>query len=318
MKAVMYHYVRDFDKGYPQLHFLHIDDFSKQLDYFERKYGFVKKNDVLNWVRTGKDLPKGIVLTFDDGLKDHYSNVFPKLIEKNLWGIFYIPTSVLVSKRILGTQKIQFMLAKYGGNKVLKSLWDIISDEDLISEFKENHDRSIYINRSDDIDSLLVRKILNYYLDQSIKDDITDELFSYFFQDEEQLFKSIYLNKREMVEMNDRGMIIGSHSISHHPLTNLTHAQQVIEVEESLRDINSHIKELEIKTFSHPFGLPSTHDQNIYEILKSQNVDFSFAVESRDIVTNDIIKNKYCLPRFDCNEFKFGSSFISQLKESKN
>lgn len=47
MKSIMYHYVRDFDEKLPNLKHLHIDDFKKQLDYFEKKFGFVSQEEFL-------------------------------------------------------------------------------------------------------------------------------------------------------------------------------------------------------------------------------------------------------------------------------
>ena len=44
MKAVMYHYVRPFDKAYPYFKNLHFDDFKLQLDYFKKILDLSVKN----------------------------------------------------------------------------------------------------------------------------------------------------------------------------------------------------------------------------------------------------------------------------------
>ena len=85
MKAIMYHYVQEFNKNLPRLKFLHIDNFRKQLDFFESHYGFVSKKDFLDSLKTG-EVNKGVILTFDDGLKCHFDYVYKELIERNLWG----------------------------------------------------------------------------------------------------------------------------------------------------------------------------------------------------------------------------------------
>ena len=41
----MYHYVREYDNQYPYFRYLDIRNFRKQLDFFEKKYGFVKKSE---------------------------------------------------------------------------------------------------------------------------------------------------------------------------------------------------------------------------------------------------------------------------------
>ena len=56
MKAVMYHYVRPYDKKYPFFKNLHIDDFKLQLDYFDN----------------GPGLDEGINKTIDFFLKNRF------------------------------------------------------------------------------------------------------------------------------------------------------------------------------------------------------------------------------------------------------
>ena len=52
MKAVMYHYVRDTNEDQPYFKSLHVDDFIKQLDYFDEKFGIATYEDVLK-VKSG-------------------------------------------------------------------------------------------------------------------------------------------------------------------------------------------------------------------------------------------------------------------------
>ena len=84
MKAIMYHYVRPFDSEYPNLKNLNIDDFRKQLDYFQAEFGFVSKEDFINSFKTGKPV-NGVILTFDDALYCHYEYAykeFKRLLKK--------------------------------------------------------------------------------------------------------------------------------------------------------------------------------------------------------------------------------------------
>ncbi|EAH9308004.1 polysaccharide deacetylase, partial [Campylobacter jejuni] len=41
MKIIMYHYVRESLKQLPNFRYLHIENFKKQLDFFEKEFGFV-------------------------------------------------------------------------------------------------------------------------------------------------------------------------------------------------------------------------------------------------------------------------------------
>ena len=89
----MYHYVRPISQNYPYFKNLDIETFKRQLDYFEDEYGFISKEDYFYAIKNRKKID-GVVLSFDDGLKDHYLHVLPELKKRNLWGTFYITTGI--------------------------------------------------------------------------------------------------------------------------------------------------------------------------------------------------------------------------------
>ena len=94
MKAVMYHYIKPFDSEYPYFKNLDIDDFRKQLDYFQTKFGFVSKKDFINCLKTGKAV-EGVILTFDDGLNCHYEYAYKELKKKGALGNILCSNSTL-------------------------------------------------------------------------------------------------------------------------------------------------------------------------------------------------------------------------------
>ena len=70
MKPVMYHYVRPAADGLPYFPYLSLADFERQLDDFASDYGFVDRDAFIRWAEGGP-APAGVLLTFDDGLRDH-------------------------------------------------------------------------------------------------------------------------------------------------------------------------------------------------------------------------------------------------------
>ena len=59
----MYHYVRPDNKDYPYLKSLNLEIFKRQLDYFEKMFGFLTKDEYQDAIKKKKN-PKGAVLTF--------------------------------------------------------------------------------------------------------------------------------------------------------------------------------------------------------------------------------------------------------------
>src|SRR5688500_8938666 len=101
MKAIMYHYVRPDHPDLPYFRHLHVDDFRKQLDHFQRDFHVLSLEELSHALSSGRPVPNGIVLTFDDGFKDHYRFVLPELAKRDIPGIFYVSTYPYLSGRLL-------------------------------------------------------------------------------------------------------------------------------------------------------------------------------------------------------------------------
>lgn len=92
---LMYHYVGalppDADEYRVNLT-TSLEDFNEQLDYLKiNDYITVSLYELHAALQNGYILPyKPVILTFDDGHIDHYSNVFPLLQEYNYTGTFFI------------------------------------------------------------------------------------------------------------------------------------------------------------------------------------------------------------------------------------
>ena len=62
----------------------------------------------------GKYHPKRdlCLLTFDDGLKEHYAEVMPILRERNIQGLFFIITRCPEEGRVVSVHKNHFLMAR--------------------------------------------------------------------------------------------------------------------------------------------------------------------------------------------------------------
>ena len=299
MQNVMYHYVRPASQKYPYFKNLELETFKRQLDYFEDKYGFISKEDYFYAIKNKKKID-GVVLSFDDGLKDHFSYVLPELKKRNLWGTFYITTGIYNKKNIkmLGVHRVHFLIGKYGASKILKDTLKMISadmlDEKNISEF----DKEIYNCGNYDKDSKELRRLLNFYLKYEYRDMILDKLMIKYF-DENKLFEETYLTVQELKEIAKSGNILGSHTVNHYVMSRLSENQQLQEISESFEFL-SNIYKMYYKSFCYPYGYKSSYNKNTIKILKQLRIDD--AVIFDDTWQNLPIK-KYELSRIDCNQF---------------
>ena len=88
--VITYHYVRNYEKEFPNLKILRFNKFKKQLNFLSKNYKIIDYFELLKALETGKKLPKNACwLTFDDGYIDHYKFVLPELKKRNIKGSFF-------------------------------------------------------------------------------------------------------------------------------------------------------------------------------------------------------------------------------------
>lgn len=305
MKAIMYHYVRKYNEKLPFFKFLSASNFSKQLDFFQQEYGFVTKDEFNNFIKIGSmpDQKGKILLTFDDGFSDHYEYVFTELKNRNLWGIFFVPTMPFIEKCILEVHKIHLMCGQYKGEDLFKFLNKIISNEMLSKKYINDFDEKIYLAQSNSEFTANFKKILNYFINDEYKSDIINQITSKF--NINTTYDDFYLNADQIKEMSSGGMLFGSHTYSHKLLSTLDIKSQKYEIEESIKYMET-ILNLDHRLFCFPYGGFHSFNNKTISVLKELDFSCSFNVESRDINKNDFDLSLFHLPRYDCNEFKYG------------
>ena len=299
----MYHYVRKDDKNYPNFRFLHVDDFQRQLDYFQSEYGFVNKADFIQSFQGGPK-PEGIILTFDDGVWDHYHFAYKILAERKLWGIFYVPTFIF-GTIILDVHRIHLLLGKFASLDLYQALNDIVTDDMLIDKNRADFSKNPYENQKNDEYTIAFKRTLNYSIGYEYRKPVIDQLMNLFFGVDHD-FGNFYLKPAEIQEMHHNNMMIGSHSVNHYLMSKLSEKEQKDEIVNSFVELEKLTGALNPRTFCYPYGVPGSFTPVSEKVLSDADVLFSFCVKSRDITTEDIRNRPQALPRFDCNEFKFG------------
>ena len=95
-----------------------------QLDELSQQHTFVTWPDVRAALQEDRPLPNSAcLLTFDDGVCDHYLNVFRILHERNLSGLFFV-LDRRESEGLVLAHKIHFLLAKLGLPGLREAIWE--------------------------------------------------------------------------------------------------------------------------------------------------------------------------------------------------
>ena len=303
MKAIMYHYIHDDHTKNPYKSFLHMEDFKRQLDFFETNYGIMKKSDFLDGIKNKQFKNSSeVILTFDDGLKDHYQFVFPELNQRGLWGIFFIPSYILHFHDLLDVHKLHIIISYPEGQKLLKEALNYWLDKNL-NETALYPELYKYQQNEDDI--VQMKKIINYFLPIKYREKLLNNVLELLHIDTSKAAEQHYMSYSELSILQQNGMIIGSHSISHNILSRLSEYKQHQEIINSFNDIFTTFSNTELKIFSFPYGRDGTFNEKTLKILSKSNYDCAFMVK-HDEIQGNVSDNLFCLPRWDCNQFPFG------------
>ena len=315
--VVMYHYVRDLKNSrYPNIKGLDIEKFKKQIKFFKENYNFVRIEDLIEYYKNPKEkeLPnKAILLTFDDGYKDHYTYVLPILLENNIQGSFYIPTKCFQDKKVLDVNKIHFILESCIGeeDKILKDIEEYLKinkDSRILLSYDDYFKEYAIDSRFDKKEVIFIKRMLQVVLPEDYRKKLVDILFKKYvctigdkIISERAFWEELYLTPEQIRMMEKLGMHIGFHSHDHVWLSSLSKEEQEFQIKSSI----NYFKEIGIKTekmtLSYPYG---GYNEESVELIKKYEIPLAFTTK---VAIADLNKDEnYALPRLDTNDFYQG------------
>lgn len=308
----MYHYVRDGDSTPPYGYYhLDVDDFRRQLGHFEDNYRILDREAFLDTVR-GVRSPEGndLVLTFDDGLTDHHEHVLPELVDRGLWGLFYVPAGPYLDDTVLDVHRTHALLGAHGGAAVSEALTNLLTEAMVSEDDREQFEAVVYEDQNNETGVERAKRLLNYYIDDDARTEVLDALEERLFDDPLRTGE-VYMSKAEIEDLFEAGMHVGSHSVTHTVMSKLSPENQREEIARSFRFLSNVLGELPVRSYCHPYGGSHSYTDETISLLEDADSLFSFDVDSRPITTAVLCEEIHHLPRYDCNEFPYGDATVS-------
>lgn len=305
LTVVMYHYVRPIAKSsHPGIRGLELEAFEGQLDYLQKYYRVVSAAQVVAASCGRANLPAApVLLTFDDGYKDHFRYVYPALKRRRLSGTFFPPAGVVRERRILDVNKVHFILANVANPEVLVAEIEeavaMARDEFELLATEEYRRRYWQANRFDPPEVIYVKRMLQVGLPAALRARLAAGLFSrHVSEDESGFAEDLYVSEHELKEMLDGGMEIGSHGYSHNWLNSLGILEQSDDIDRSLALLADLGVAREGFFFCYPYG---AYTAETMELLKRRgcgcamttkvglaDIDPKGVLEMARIDTNDL------------------------------
>jgi len=252
--AVNYHYIQDVGRfSYPGIHPTTPKEFRRQIETLSRNFEFVSGQQILNAVLKGDHLPdRACLLTFDDGLLDHYQNAMPILDSMGVPGLFFICSQPLSEMNALTVHKTHWLRAP----RSPKDFWDLISGighiEGVVLDLDQVDDKVAarqYLY--DDVPTRRVKYLLNHILSSDIYARIVDLAFNQV-ADETQFCSDTYMGKSQIRNLS-KHHTIGSHTWSHNSLKAMNFEEMEVDLKGS-RTFLEAIVDHQVEIVSYPYG----------------------------------------------------------------
>jgi peptidoglycan/xylan/chitin deacetylase (PgdA/CDA1 family) len=303
LHVVMYHYIRDLpNTPFPRIKGMLTSAFQQQLTVLQQRYEMATLASALDFLRgtytPSRDL---CLLTFDDGLKEHYTAVAPILADRGIQGLFFVITSCLQEQRVASVHMNHFLMAALDFAQYQQAFVHKLNALAPHLSASSQVDAAIAQRtyRWDTPEVASFKYLLNFVLEADIRDTVVKTLFEEHIATEQAFAPTLYLSWDEVRAMQDAGMLIGGHSHHHQPLATLAAEALHDDLSTCQRLLEKHLRPQARWPFSYPYGKQTTFNAAAVNELSQLGITCAFCTEVGDNLPGTDV---FAIRRIDCKD----------------
>lgn len=304
VRILAYHRVLDIqERMYPfdcELISASVRDFERQMEHVSSRYRVVTFQDVDEYERNRERLPENaLIITFDDGYADNYEHAFPILERYGLKAVFFLSTGYIGTGAPFWFERLAYLVKK---GLVDTSRLDLGSFADLAGRRRDHRG----VLPQEDLYHVVVR-LPNRERLRLLRQ--IEERMPPLPDNEAALVRP--LTWRQVREMAERGMEMGSHTQSHLILGNGSPEEVAGELEASKRIIEEQISR-PVRAVSYPIA---SYDfaVNPLVIRLVQLAGYRFGVGYTSGTVRRLAQERYLLKRLRIERYVSFDRFRAKL-----
>ena len=303
LRVVKYDYVRDVSKTpFSKLSGMLVDDFRAQVVALSAQFEMASLESAIDFMageyRPRRDL---CLLTFDDGLKEHFTAVTPILHERRIRAVFFPITGCLEENKMTAAHMNDFLVAsvdfgEYSGGflrKVEELLPGAVPPADL------DAGRAQRMYPWDTPEVARFKHLFHFGMDTAVRDLTVREMFTRHIGDETAFAESLYFSWDDARKMQKAGMAIGGHTHQHRALANLTSIELTWDLETCHKLLHQKLLPQPVWAFAYPYGKKDSFHLRAVRKLQELNFHCAFSTEASD---NRRGADKFTVGRTDCRK----------------
>lgn len=295
LRVVAYHYVRDAERTrFPRLKGCGVDRFRQQIDRLASEHEITTMEGAIAFLagdyRPSRDL---VLLTFDDGLKEHGAEIVPLLAERGMQGLFFLTTACLEG-RVAAVHKSHLLMADVAFEVYRSAFVQRLAALDIEPSVPRALAERVY--RWDTPEVAHFKYLLNFCIAPALRDLVLDALFAEHFGSEAEMAREFYLDWEDARAMQASGMVIGGHTHTHLALAGQERHVQYRELATCLEALRAHLGAQPHWPFAYPYG---SYTGVTAGLARQAGFTCAFTVEPGDNAATD---DPFSLRRFDTND----------------
>lgn len=300
-----YHFVRDqAGSRFPGIKARTLDEFKAQLEYILDNYTVIRMEDLLGALSGVHEplAPNSLLMTFDDGYREHFTHVFPILQAAGVQGSFFPCGRAVMERAVLDMNKIHFILAAMQDHsRIVSFIFSALDAMRPLSGLQDNLEyyRELAVpGRFDTGEVIFIKRLLQRELPEHVRGEIIDRLFKkHVTADEGAFADELYLSAEQLKQMKEAGMFIGSHGWGHRWMDTLPPGEQEREIDLSvdmLRVMGVGDDEL---VMCYPYG---AYSGPLIDLLKARGFRAGLSVDAG--IADLDLDDPFALKRLDTND----------------
>lgn len=272
------------------------DAFLWQINFLKKHYDVISFAELSQRLASNKPLTgRELIITFDDGFSDNYSNAYRLLDSVDIPAVFYISTGYIGADKTFWFNEVVHAI------KVAKKLSFSIADTTYDFESsKKNKEKAIQLvlNQLKEIpNSERLNAIESLYRELDFR--------AYAIPASE-----LPMTWENINEMASNNMEIGSHAVSHPILSRLTDEEMQQEIIDSKNTIETMTKKV-CRTIAYPVGGRNAFTEKVQKISETAGYEYGLSYISGNNKANAL--NKYSLARLHVERYTSNEEFKLML-----
>lgn len=266
------------------------DAFAAQLQYLRQYHTVTTLYDVVAALRAGRKVPRNaVILTIDDGYEDFYQVAFPLLREFELVATLFVTTGFVSGEQWLWPDKVDWLLSEVDTIPAGISIGKLTLDAGVLDE-----------RRRSDCWAQLIHYLLTVTdgEKQQLIDTLARQLGKALPESAPRQYSAC--SWEQLQEMQDYGIELGGHTVTHPSLGSVTSSQASAEINGCKSMLEQRLGSLP-RPFCYPNGTINDYNSDVAQLVEAAG--FFSAVTAFDDC--HVFDDLYAIRRFPCGDDMF-------------